>query len=385
MTKLVRTAFVALLVAGVVQAAGATSIHSPSVAVALWQDSVAQEVEVQDTSVLFSSHDLLEFTLEFDWETVTRDTDSLEAQEHPAVIVFTDETGTERRFDIKVRTRGHFRRVRRNCEFPPLWFNFPKSQMTGTVFQGQNRVKLYSHCQNGRDDYNQYVVQEYLVNRLLNTVMDMSLRARLAQVTYVDTEDNEDTLTKFAFFSEHKNALEDRLNVEEMELMGVSAHDVEPNTMGLVNVFEYVIGNADWGVPALHNIIVFESQNYEYYAVPYDFDCTGMVNPRYASRCAGMICTDEMRRANVPWRRRVSERLYRGFCGAGDRDEQLAELQPFIAIFVEKKAEIYALYEGNEYLEEDRIKDSVEYLDDFYEMLDDQGKMRREFTEKCRR
>ena len=43
------------------------------------------------------------------------------------------------------------------------------------------------------------------------------------------------------------------------------------------------------------------------------------------------------------------------------------------------------LYEGNEYLEEDRIKDSVEYLDDFYEMLDDQGKMRREFTEKCRR
>ena len=249
MTKLVRTAFVALLVAGVVQAAGATSIHSPSVAVALWQDSVAQEVEVQDTSVLFSSHDLLEFTLEFDWKTVTRDTDSLEAQEHPAVIVFTDETGTERRFDIKVRTRGHFRRVRRNCEFPPLWFNFPKSQMTGTVFQGQNRVKLYNHCQNGRDDYNQYVVQEYLVNRLLNTVMDMSLRARLARVTWVDTEGEEDTLTKFAFFSEHKNALEDRLNVEEMELMGVSAHDVEPNTMGLVNVFEYVIGNADWGVP----------------------------------------------------------------------------------------------------------------------------------------
>ena len=175
---------------------------------------------MQDTSVLLSSHDLLEFTIEFDWRTVTRDIDTLEAQEHPAVLFYTDETGGERRFDIKVSTRGHFRRLKRNCNFPPLWLNFPKAQMAGTVFQNQNRIKLYNHCQNGRDYYEQYVIQEYLANRLLNTVMDMSLRVRLARVTYVDTEGNEDTLTKFAFLSEHKSELEDRTNMEEMELMG---------------------------------------------------------------------------------------------------------------------------------------------------------------------
>ncbi|MCZ6755455.1 MAG: hypothetical protein O7E49_09105 [Gemmatimonadetes bacterium] len=367
-------------------------MHSPSVAVALWQDSVSQEQDsvsqeeqVQDTSVLFSSHDLLEFTIEFDWRTVTRDIDTLEAQEHPAVITFTDEAGEERRFDIKVRTRGHFRRIRRNCEFPPLWLNFPKSQMTGTVFQNQNRVKLYDHCQNGRDDYEQYVIQEYLANRILNTVMDLSLRVRLARVTYVDTEGNEDTLTKFGFFAEHKNELEARTNTEEMELMGVSGHDIDPYTMGLVNMYEYMIGNADWGVPALHNIMVFEGDNFEYYAVPYDFDCTGIVNPRYASRCAGMICTDDMRRRNIPCRRRVTERLYRGFCGIGSDDEQLALLQPYIDIFIEKKDEIYALYTENQYLEEDEIEDSVKYLDDFYKTLDDRGKMRNEFVRKCRR
>lgn len=385
MARLVRTVFLAPLVAGVAQAAGATAIHTPSVAVALWQDPASQEEEVQDTSVLLSSHDLLEFTIEFDWRTVTRDIDTLEAQEHPAVLVYTDEAGGERRLDIKVRTRGHFRRIRRNCNFPPLWLNFPKAQMTGTVFQNQNRIKLYNHCQNGRDDYEQYVIQEYLANRLLNTVMDLSLRVRLARVTYVDTEGNEDTLTKFAFLSEHKNELEDRTNMEEMEVMGMSGRDVDPHTMGIVSMFQYVIGNADWAVPTLHNIILFEGQNLEYYAVPYDFDCTGIVNPRYASRCAGMICTDYMLERNFPCRRRVTERLYRGFCGTGSVDEQLAQLQPFIDIFTEKKDEIYALYTENEYLEEDRVKDTIEYLDDFYELVEDEGDMQSEFVRKCRR
>ena len=305
---------------------------------------------MQDTSVLLSSHDLLEFTIEFDWRTVTRDIDTLEAQEHPAVLVYTDEAGVERRFDIKVRTRGHFRRNRRNCNFPPLWLNFPKAQMTGTVFQNQNRIKLYSHCQNGRDYYEQYVIQEYLANRLLNTVTDMSLRVRLARVTYVDTEGNEDTLTKFAFLSEHKSELEDRTNMEEMEVMGMSGREIDPHTMGIVSMFEYVIGNADWSVPTLHNIILFEGQDFEHYAVPYDFDCTGIVNPRYARRCAGMICTDDMLQRDIPCRWRVRERLYRGFCGTGSDDEQLAQLQPFIDIFTEKKDEIYALYTENEYL-----------------------------------
>ena len=385
MARLVRTAFMAPLVAGVAQAAGATSIHSPSVAVALWQDPASQEEEVRDTSVLFSSHDLLEFTIEFDWRTVTRDIDTLEAREHLAVLVYTDEAGGERRLDIKVRTRGHFRRLRRNCNFPPLWLNFPKAQMTGTVFQNQNRIKLYSHCQNGRDYYEQYVIQEYLANRLLNTVMDMSLRVRLARVTYVDTEGNEDTLTKFAFLSEHKSELEDRTNMEEMEVMGMSGRHVDPHTMGIVSMFEYVIGNADWSVPTLHNIIVFEGQDLEYYAIPYDFDCTGIVNPRYARRCAGMICTDDMLQRDIPCRWRVRERLYRGFCGTGSDDEQLAQLQPFIDIFMEKKDEIYALYTENEYLEEDRVKDTIEYLDDFYELVEDEGDMQREFVRKCRR
>ena len=49
------------------------------------------------------------------------------------------------------------------------------------------------------------------------------------------------------------------------------------------------------------------------------------------------------------------------------------------------KDEIYALYTENEYLEEDRVKDTIEYLDDFYELVEDEGDMQREFVRKCRR
>ena len=60
-------------------------------------------------------------------------------------------------------------------------------------------------------------------------------------------------------------------------------------------------------------------------------------------------------------------------------------LRPFIDIFTDKKDEIYALYTENEYLEEDRMKDTIEYLDDFYELVEDEGDMQREFVRKCRR
>lgn len=49
------------------------------------------------------------------------------------------------------------------------------------------------------------------------------------------------------------------------------------------------------------------------------------------------------------------------------------------------KDEIYALYTENECLEEDRVKDTIEYLDDFYELVEDEGDMQREFVRKCRR
>ena len=94
-----------------------------------------------------------------------------------AMLKATDDEGMAREVDIRVRTRGNFRLE--NCQFPPLRVNFPASRVGGTVFDGQNGIKLVSHCRDRADD-EQNVIEEYLVYRSYNLLTDESFRVRLA-------------------------------------------------------------------------------------------------------------------------------------------------------------------------------------------------------------
>ena len=77
-----------------------------------------------------------------------------------AAVTLMGPEGTELVLPVKVRTRGIFRRDKRNCNFPPLRLDFPKSEMKGTVFEGQNRLKLVTPCHDSRDSYQNYVYYE---------------------------------------------------------------------------------------------------------------------------------------------------------------------------------------------------------------------------------
>ena len=46
--------------------------------------------------------------------------------------------------EIKVRVRGKSRLE--FCHFPPLRLNFKKGAVAGTVFEGQDKLKLVTHC-----------------------------------------------------------------------------------------------------------------------------------------------------------------------------------------------------------------------------------------------
>ncbi|NIP93601.1 MAG: hypothetical protein GWN18_19895, partial [Thermoplasmata archaeon] len=70
------------------------------------------------------------------------------------------------------------------CEFPPLRLNFKKGQLDETLFDGQDKVKLVTHCRNG-DRYEQNVVKEYLVYRLYNVLTPLGFQVRMAHITYV--------------------------------------------------------------------------------------------------------------------------------------------------------------------------------------------------------
>jgi hypothetical protein len=327
-------------------------------------DSTAPAPAPYRSTPLFIDNAVLDITLTMDVRTVVRDIDSTEWQEHDAVLTYVDATGAGVDVNVEVRTRGHFRRQRRNCNFPPLRLDVKTGSAEGTVFDGQDKLKLVTHCQNGRDEYDQYVVLEYLVYRTFNVVTDLSYRARLARMTYVDTEAREDTLKKTGIIIESDEELVARLNGRMIEIAGVHPTEIDHDYMGLVDIFQYMMGNTDWSVSGLHNVNIVQSE-LRYLAVPYDFDWTGIVDARYARPDA---------RLGI---RNVRDRLFRGFC----RDP--ASYAPVFQLFHEKKDEIYSLYQ-TPLLDDDHRKDAIEYLDEFYQVIGDERRIKREITDRCR-
>ena len=53
--------------------------------------------------------------------------------------------------------------------------------------------------------------------------------------------------------------------------------------------------------------------------------------------------------------------------------------------FREKKEEFYDLWRQQPDLDQDRLKDTLEYLDDFFEILDDPGQIQDRMIDRCRR
>src|SRR2546428_766083 len=149
---------------------------------------------------LFDAPEALPLTLTADFNALSKDRGETK-QEHAGVLAFVGPAGDSVALDVRLRTRGHFRLQRRNCDFPPLKLSFDKQQVKHTVFAGQGSLKLVVHCQD-RDSYEQNLLQEYLLYRVFNLITEKSFRARLARVTYLDRSGKAKPVTRYAFFIE---------------------------------------------------------------------------------------------------------------------------------------------------------------------------------------
>ena len=95
-------------------------------------------------------------------------------------------------------------------------------------------------------------------------------------------------------------------------------------------MFNYMIGFLDWSPVYFHNVLLIRTEDGRYITVPYDFDFAGVVNARYAT--APPEITERY------GFRRVTRRLYRGFC----RPE--LQYEPGAALFSGQRQEIADLY-----------------------------------------
>lgn len=314
---------------------------------------------------LFSSDDVLEMILETDLGQLLSDR-SEDSEEQPATVTVTVPGDIPDAVSLRVRTRGRFRLRRDICPFPPIRLNFPSEGTDGSVFQGADKIKLVTHCHDRRS-YEQNVLEEYLAYRIFNLISDVSFRVRLARITYRDSEGKEDDTTKYGFLIEDPASLAARVGGDALEIPGARATEFEPEQMGNLFLFQYLIGNIDWATANMQNLEVFRI-GFDYFAVPYDFDWSGIVDAPYAGPSP---LTERLHQS-------VTERLYLGVCW------EAVDYPAVISHFMDLRQDILALPETIPGLSEANIRTARRYIDDFYGFIENPDRAVRDLRRMCK-
>jgi hypothetical protein len=310
---------------------------------------------------LFEATTPLRLRLAADFGAINRDRGT-KKDEHPGVLTLYGESGDSTRLDVTLRTRGHFRL--RTCQYAPLKVTFDKGDARGTVFARQKSLKLVVQCRGG-SRWSDYLLEEYLLYRVYGLFTERSFRVRLVDVTYEEPGGKHEPETRRGFFVEDDDRMARRNRADVLEQQGISQDETDFAQMSLLGVFQYLVGNTDWSVAALHNIVLIRDSTGVAYAVPYDFDWSGVVAPPYANPDARLPI------------RTVRERLFRASCR---RPEQLTGV---LAQFNARRDSIYALYRGQAGLDPGRVRQALRYYDEFYRTINDPRSARREFGVNC--
>lgn len=319
-----------------------------------------------DTPGLFATDEVLALTLEADLETLLHDVGE-ERDEHPATLSYQTPDNTTITVPLKASTRGHYRRHPDHCDFPPLRLDFPKKQVEPSLFSGQDKIKLVTHCRDDEAAYEQYLLQEYLIYRIYNLLTEKSFRVRLLRMTYRDTAGRRDALTRYAFLIEDVDRMAARNQAVEHDRQDVPPEALDYEQMTLFYLFQYMIGNIDWDVPMLQNLkLIGPEKDGPLAAVPYDFDLVGLIKPGYADKAPPLGLSA------------LRNQLFTDFC----RSEKA--LRPVLAHFNTHKADIYGRYTSLPLLDQAHARRTLRRLDKFYQTINEPHLLEREFIRPCR-
>ncbi len=281
---------------------------------------------------------------------------------------FKDPDGSRVELDLQIRTRGNFRHT--NCDFPPLYLNFKRSQVEGTLFDQQDKLKIVVHCKDSAR-YQQALLKEFLAYRILNTLTDQSFRVRLLDVTYVDSEDRRPRMVRNAFLIEHVDRLGARLGRQQLNIFPDNVQAIQADYLNLTSVFQYLLGNTDFS-PVLgsqdeccHNYKLFGKEDAPLLAIPYDFDMSGFVNTPYARPESGLGIDN------------VKQRLYQGFCVNN------GHVEASISEFLHARDTLYALAANLQEMAPTVRKLVADYMDEFYETISDPQAVQQEVIDRC--
>jgi hypothetical protein len=331
-----------------------------------WPDekTLAERRKVAENRALFADTAPLEFTLTADFKTVNKDRNPKSTKVFPATITVTKSDGTPVTFPLNIRTRGHVRRMAQTCSFAPLRLEFDAEKIKGTVFEGHKNIKLGTHCRDA-DLFEQYMPREYAAYRIFNLLTPRSFRARMGKARYVDATSKATVASRMALFIEDDDDVARRMEGRIIETQKLMFYKVDMETVTLMTLFENLIGNTDFSMFMLHNVVLVQTKAGTIYPVPYDFDYSGLVDARYAVPAKIFNLTS------------VRDRLYLGPCRPAD------QLAPFFTRMLAVKDKTLALFDSIPGLDQGYKKDAQKYLNAFYQTISKPGDAKRAFIDEC--
>lgn len=326
--------------------------------------STTSELIAQNAKPLFQSDSIIKLTIKLNVKELIND---LEVRDyHPAILSHDLPDGTKTIHDIKVKVRGNNRAKKETCSFPPLELNFKKKSSKNSVFKGQNKLKLVTHCKKTKS-FDDYIYKEYTVYKMYQLISPLSFNVRLCEVTYINDDKKGDTFTYMGFLIERTKDIAKRNDLTVFKDSIRNQETLNKTNLDRLNFFQYMIGNLDWSIPYRHNIkIVIDKKGGLPYGIPYDFDHSGFVNAPYAYPPPDFNISS------------VRARVFRGFCRYNNGYDKTIEF------YQDLKPEFYSLINNSTFLTSKNQKYIIKYLDSYYDILDNPKDVNKKIVTVCR-
>jgi hypothetical protein len=316
--------------------------------------------KIDDT--FFLEEQPLEITIQSDFKTLLAK--KLKKEYQPAVVTFRFPDSSSIKEEIRIQTRGKFRLE--TCFMPPLMLNFKNPG--SPLLKPLGKLKLVCGCGTSSND-EQLIIKEFMAYKIYNMLTERSFKVRLVKINYDDSRGKIKKYSQYGFLLEDVDDMAARNNCVEVEGTQYLTEKTDREQMTLVALFEYMIGNTDFSVPHYHNVKLMrpvKDSTALPIVVPYDLNHCGFVNADYA------LPNEEL---NI---KSVRERLYRGF------PRTMEELEPVIAIFKNTKQKIWSLINNCPWMNAKNKKETISYLEEFYEIIESKSSIRYQFIDNAR-
>jgi hypothetical protein len=320
---------------------------------------------------LFQSADIVQLTIKGPIGSLTGGRSVPE----PGVPATLTVAGSADALPVTLAPRGITRRKRDTCPFPPLWVTFTEKPPATSVFKGQKKLKLVTHCRQP-ESFQQYVLLEYAAYRLYQLISPASFAVRLARIDYIEAS-GKPVVSRTGFLIEDGDEVAKRNQLAEFKgVTRIRASQLDSHAAARVAMFQYLIGNLDWamiagppGEDCCHNARLFGAKGATSALVPapYDFDYSGFVDAPYA------VPPEQLNINNVRTRR------YRGYCVHN------AELASVAAEFQAKRPQLLAAIDSVPQLDAGAKAKARKYVEGFYEDIASPAAIAENFEKTCLR